>query len=60
MQVDPKNEGRIPYDKFKQLVLDKRASERGTSNAELLDAYIAMGGEDDGTKEEVLESFFEF
>ena len=30
------------------LILDKRASERGSTDAELLDAFIAMGGEEDG------------
>ena len=48
MQVDPYNEGKIPFEKFKALILDKRASERGSSDAELLDAFIAMGGEEDG------------
>ena len=48
MQADPKNEGKIAFDSFKQLVLDKRDSEAGSSNQELLDAFIAMGGEEDG------------
>ena len=48
MQADPKNEGKISYENFKNLCIQKYDSEKGTSSSELLDAYIAMGGEEDG------------
>ena len=48
MKADPKNEGKIAFDSFKNLIMDKRASEKGSSESELLDAFIAMGGEEDG------------
>ena len=48
MQADPKNEGKISFDSFKELIINKRNSEKGSSESELLDAFIAMGGEEDG------------
>ena len=48
MKADPKNEGKIAFDAFKNLIIEKRAGEKGSSESELLDAFIAMGGEEDG------------
>ena len=48
MQADPKNEGKISYENFKDLCIKKYDSEKSSSASELLDAYIAMGGEEDG------------
>lgn len=47
-EVDPENSGGITFDQFKTLVLEKRENERGTSDADLLDAFVAMGGAEDG------------
>lgn len=46
--VDPENTCTISFDQFKSLVLEKRENEKGTSDADLLDAFVAMGGEEDG------------
>lgn len=46
--VDPNNTGVINFFAFKELVLTKREQEKGTSDADLLDAYVAMGGDEDG------------
>ena len=48
MQADPKNTGMITFESFKDLITRKRESEKGSSKSELLDAFIAMGGEEDG------------
>ena len=48
MQADPLNEGKISYESFKNLVLDKRNSEKSSSTSELMDAFIALGGEEGG------------
>ena len=48
MKADPQNEGKISYESFKNLVLDKRASEKSSSTSELMDAFIALGGEEGG------------
>ena len=48
MQADPLNEGKISYESFKNLVIAKRASERSSSTSELMDAFIALGGEEGG------------
>ena len=48
MQADPMNEGKISYESFKNLVLDKRNSEKSSSTSELMDAFIALGGEEGG------------
>ena len=45
---DPENSGKIQFAQFKQLILEKRENEQGTSEADLLDAFVAMGGEADG------------
>lgn len=46
--VDPNNTGGLSFYDFKQLVMEKRENERGTSDADLMDAYVAMGGDQDG------------
>lgn len=46
--VDPNNSGGLNFYSFKNIVVEKRESEQGTSDADLLDAYVAMGGDADG------------
>lgn len=46
--VDPNNTGTLSFYAFKELVLQKREEAKGTSDADLLDAYVAMGGDQDG------------
>ncbi len=41
---DPENSGKIQFAQFKQLIMEKRENEQGTSEADLLDAFVAMGG----------------
>ena len=43
--VDPNNVGVLSFYAFKELVLTKREEAKGTSDADLLDAYVAMGGD---------------
>ena len=43
-QFDQGNTGYIQFNDFKSFVLEKRAIERGTSDEDLLDAFVAMGG----------------
>ena len=45
---DPRNTGFIRFRDFKNFVMDKREQEKGTSEEDLLDAYVAMGGMPDG------------
>ena len=45
--VDPNNTGSMSFYAFKELVQTKREEAKGTSDADLLDAYVAMGGEAD-------------
>ena len=47
-QVDPENTGTIQFAQFKHLVEQKRENERGSSDEDLLDAFVAMGGQPDG------------
>ena len=47
-ELDPQNKGTVDFVSFKNVILNKRLSEKGSSKQELLDAYIAMGGEEDG------------
>jgi Ca2+-binding EF-hand superfamily protein len=47
-QVDPTNAGVINFHQFKELVMQKREDEKGSSDQELLEAFVAMGGEADG------------
>ena len=47
--IDPQNSGRIQYAPFKQRVIAREVERRVESDeTELLDAYVAMGGEPDG------------
>ena len=46
--ADPHNTGLIPFSTFKNLILEKRANERCSDETELLDAFVAMGGDADG------------
>lgn len=46
--VDPNNTGQMSFYAFKELVTTKREEAKGTSDADLLDAYVAMGGDQDG------------
>ena len=47
--IDPQNTGSIQYAPFKQKVIAREIARRVQSDeAELLDAYVAMGGEPDG------------
>ena len=46
--VDPNNTGSMSFYAFKELVQTKREEAKGTSDADLLDAYVAMGGDQDG------------
>ena len=46
--ADPENCGGISFATFKQIIVEKRENERGTSEEDLLDAFVAMGGEPDG------------
>ena len=46
--ADPNNSGVLNFNQFKDMVLIKRENERGSSDADLLDAFVAMGGDEDG------------
>merc|ERR1711903_74687 len=47
--IDPQNTGSIQYAPFKQKVAIRECAKRVQSDeSELLDAYVAMGGEADG------------
>ena len=46
--VDPENNGTLAFAQFKYLVEQKRENERGSSDEDLLDAFVAMGGQPDG------------
>ena len=47
-QADPNNSGMIAFSTFRELIMEKRENERGSSDADLLDAFVAMGGDPDG------------
>ncbi len=47
-QVDPENSGTLAFAQFKSLVQQKRENERGSTDEDLLDAFVAMGGQPDG------------
>ena len=47
-EADPNNNGSLTFFQFKNMVMEKREDEQGSSDADLLDAYIAMGGDSDG------------
>ena len=42
------NDGTLTFYQFKGLVMEKRENEKGSSEADLLDAFVAMGGDSDG------------
>ncbi len=46
--ADPENRGVINFAQFKNIITEKRENERGTSEEDLLDAFVAMGGQADG------------
>ena len=47
--IDPQNSGAIQYAPFKQRIVSREIDKRVQSDVtELLDAYVAMGGEADG------------
>lgn len=46
--ADPENTGKLAYYQFKSIVMEKRENEQGSSDADLLDAFVAMGGQPDG------------
>ena len=47
-EADPNNTGELTFYQFKDLIMQKRENEQGTSDDDLLDAYVAMGGDEDG------------
>ena len=46
--ADPANTGTIQFNQFKDLVDEKRSNEGGSTEEELLEALVAMGGQPDG------------
>ena len=47
--IDPNNTGQIPYSAFKPYVLEREIARiKGSDEQELLDAFVAMGGNLDG------------
>ena len=46
--ADPANNGTIQFNQFKALVDEKRENEGGSTEEELLEAFVAMGGQPDG------------
>ena len=48
-EIDPDNSGKIQYQEFKSRILDREMERiKGSDETELLDAFVAMGGEADG------------
>jgi len=48
-EIDPDNSGTILYSEFKtRIVTRELARLKGSDESELLDAFVAMGGEADG------------
>ena len=48
-EIDPDNTGLVHYSDFKVRVLEKELARLvGSDESELLDAYVAMGGDADG------------
>ena len=48
-EIDPENTGFIMYCEFKNKIVDREVSRlKGSDEAELLDAFVAMGGQPDG------------
>jgi len=46
--ADPNNQGSLTFNQFKEMVLEKRENEKGSSDEDLMDAFVAMGGDPDG------------
>ena len=48
-EIDPDNSGKIHYQEFKLRIMDREMERiKGSDESELLDAFVAMGGEADG------------
>ena len=48
-EIDPENTGSIQYAPFKQKIIAREIARLiGSDESELLDAFVAMGGEPDG------------
>ena len=48
-EIDPENTGQIKYSDFKPIIVEREVERiMGSDEEELLDAYVAMGGEADG------------
>merc|ERR1712167_504728 len=48
-EIDPENSGNILYSDFKPVIIEKEMARiRGSDEEELLDAFVAMGGESNG------------
>ena len=48
-EIDPENSGIIPYSDFKPKILEREIARlKGSDEEELLDAFVAMGGQADG------------
>ena len=48
-EIDPDNSGSIPFNLFKQKIVSREVNRLiGSDESELLDAFVAMGGEPDG------------
>ena len=43
-RADPENTGSIQFNQFKDLVEERREDAGGSSEEELLEAFVAMGG----------------
>ena len=48
-EIDPSNTGVIPYNEFKSRIVEREVTRiMGSDETELLDAFVAMGGQPDG------------
>ena len=48
-EIDPENKGLIYYSDFKPLIVEREIQRvKGSDESELLDAFVAMGGQVDG------------
>ena len=48
-EIDPENTGSINFSQFKILIVEREVQRlMGNDESELLDAFVAMGGEADG------------
>ena len=48
-EIDPENTGNINFSEFKSLISEREVARlMGNDESELLDAFVAMGGEPDG------------